>query len=655
MDDRRLRWTRGLTGLALALAAATAAADATLLDDQRAIFRNAWASAERGDWVVTRNETELLASYVLWPDLRGRYLEAAVRTAPRREIEAFLEREGTSRPARSLRYRWAKHLYREGAADEFLAIYDRYYAALGNTELDCMAVAAEIKANQPINGALALSLWNVGHSQHDACDPVFAWLNDAGLVGEKEIRARFRLAIEAREFGLARWLAKRLSAKEQATAARWIALRDRPADALADLTRVELPGFASEVSYGIGRLAREDTTDAMALWQSIKKHHNFPAPLAGSTTERIALIAAWRHEPHAAEFMARVPAASASLELREWQVRHALRAGDNSGVISAIDALPANEAGKARWQYWRAVATAATDPDSAAAVFERLASDRSYYGFLAADRSGREYALDSQDIERDPDVQTTLLARPGMRRAIELYAVGLAGRGRSAWETAVRGLAPPELRQAALLAADAGWNDRAIATLARSGDFDVLHLRYPTPWLDDFAAASRGNGVALAWAYGIARSESLFMTDVRSPAGAVGLMQLMPRTGRATAKSAGVQYRGLTTLTDAASNIRIGTRYLAELALRFSGHEALATAAYNAGPHRVERWLEGADGMAADIWVETIPFDETRGYVQRVLAARAVFHWRLTDAERRLSQSLPPIPAREPRVAGLVR
>ncbi|MEL7536053.1 MAG: transglycosylase SLT domain-containing protein [Pseudomonadota bacterium] len=630
-----------------------AIADDALLADQRAAFRNAWSLAERGEWQLSPGEEKLLKAYTLWPYLRGRYLEATLRKRPAAEINQFLADHGTSRPARSLRYRWARQLHKSGDWLGYLGIYRAFYKSLGNTELDCRAVAAQIAANEPINGALALSLWRVGHSQHATCDPVFAWLTDTGLVSTDEIRERFDIAIEAREFGLARWLAKKLGPTEQATAARWIALRDRPAKALGDTDRAKLASFPNELRYGVGRLARDDTTKAMQRWRKLQEQHDFPPAVAAATTERIALIAAWRHEAHAAEFIAAVPPAFASLELAEWRVRDALRRGDMVAVQKAIAALPTAEREQERWRYWLAIAVQEKEPAAARLLLDELAGERSYYGFLAADRIERAYTLGHRDIVRDRELLTELRGDPSVHQALELHAVGLNGRARAQWDSAMQTLSAAGRQQAALLAAESGWVSRSIAAVAKAGHYDDLAIRYPTPWYDAFAAAARDNEISVAWTYGIARSESLFMPDVRSSAGAVGVMQLLPSTARSTARAIGFKFRGITTLTDATSNIRLGTRYLAGLAQRFEGHEALATAAYNAGPHRVDRWLEGAGGMPADVWVETIPFDETRGYVQRVLAARAVFHWRLTDAQRRVSQSLPPIPPVAPRVARL--
>ena len=198
--------------------------------------------------------------------------------------------------------------------------------------------------------------------------------------------------------------------------------------------------------------------------------------------------------------------------------------------------------------------------------------------------------------------------------------------------------------QAAILADRWGWHSRAIAAVASVGEYDDLSLRYPLAFPEDFKTASRLASIPSTWAYGIARSESLFMRDVRSSAGAVGLMQLMPSTGKRVARSIALPYLGLNTLTTPESNIRLGTTYLGQMAERYGGNRVLATAAYNAGPHRVDEWLPRHAPLDARVWIENIPFNETRSYVRRVLAAETIFHWRLTGQTQRLSPLLQPIP-----------
>jgi soluble lytic murein transglycosylase len=169
------------------------------------------------------------------------------------------------------------------------------------------------------------------------------------------------------------------------------------------------------------------------------------------------------------------------------------------------------------------------------------------------------------------------------------------------------------------------------------------------PYLDQFAASSVTANIPGSWAYGVARSESLFMTDIRSHAGAIGLMQLMPDTGQRTAAELDLPYTGLKTLTDPASNIRLGTAYLGKMLQKFGDNVVVATAAYNAGPFKVEEWLPASQRLDARIWIENIPYEETRDFVRRVLFSDAIFHWRLTGETRRLSAALRAVePAATP-------
>jgi soluble lytic murein transglycosylase len=276
----------------------------------------------------------------------------------------------------------------------------------------------------------------------------------------------------------------------------------------------------------------------------------------------------------------------------------------------------------------------------AVAVFRELAVERSYYGFLSADELSLAYAFGNTQFVADEAKIAELQARPDLIRARELFLVGLDGRGRSEWDAVISYFDADDKTQAAILAHRWGWHSRAIAAAANIGDYDDLSLRYPLPYSATFQQYAEDANISPQWAYGVARSESLFMRDVRSSAGAIGLMQLMPATGKKVAKEIQLPYSGLNTLTDPASNIRLGTSYLGQMAERYGGNRVLATAAYNAGPHRVDAWLPESGEIDARAWIENIPFNETRGYVRRVLAAETIFHWRMTGEVRRLSDEL---------------
>jgi soluble lytic murein transglycosylase len=152
-------------------------------------------------------------------------------------------------------------------------------------------------------------------------------------------------------------------------------------------------------------------------------------------------------------------------------------------------------------------------------------------------------------------------------------------------------------------------------------------------------------GIDTAWAMGIARSESLFMPDVKSSAGALGLMQLMPATGASTAREFRIPYRSSDSLLDPQTNILLGTRYLGKMQSIFGNHQVLSTAAYNAGPSRISSWLPVGDEIAAELWIETLPYRETRKYVRRVLESQIIFAWSLGQPELRLRDLLAPVPS----------
>ena len=150
-------------------------------------------------------------------------------------------------------------------------------------------------------------------------------------------------------------------------------------------------------------------------------------------------------------------------------------------------------------------------------------------------------------------------------------------------------------------------------------------LRFPLAYGVEIAESAQGNQIDTSWILAIARQESAFTPDARSPAGAMGLMQLMPRTAKETAKRAKVRYKGSHQLTEPELNLKLGSYYLASLSRRYAGHRVLASAAYNAGPGRVNSWLEQRQDLPIDIWIETIPFDETRNYVQNILSFSVIY------------------------------
>ncbi len=617
------------------------------IEQQRSLFRSVFPSVERGDWTaiddLSADDRRLLEQYTLWPDLRATWLRSNVDSVSAAEIDAFVQQYGTLRPAKELRYRYALNFARNRDLQGYLRIYEQFYQGQDVEKLDCLALQAEIEAGRHRRVELrAIDLWMVGKSQVGECDPVFEYLDEQKLLGVLEYQARYGLAVDARNFTLARWLAKKIDDSYVNEATEWLSAEKDPAGFLqTNRSQPSNEVLRRQLAYAAERLTYRDPAIALELWEGVLKKHPFPEAQKLLVAQHIALWTARDGLAGAYKLLQKLPPPAQSDEVLRWRARTSLRDAHWKNLLHDIELMPEKERSSEEWRYWRAIAqTESGQALDAIADLEALRLERSFYGFLAADKLGKDYALDDSGLLADEAALTELESRPDIVRARELFMVGQDSRGRSEWDAAVRNLSGEDKMQAAILAHRWGWHSRAISTAASVGEYDDLSIRYPLPYQETFEALSTLARIPPTWAYGIARSESLFMHDVRSHAGAIGLMQLMPATGRDVASQIKVPYSGLSTLVDPASNIRLGTTYLAQMSERYGGNQVLATAAYNAGPHRVDRWLPPNGSVDARVWIENIPFNETRDYVKRVLAAQAIFHWRMTGKIRRLSDEL---------------
>ncbi len=650
------------TSLRLGLAAValwfTSSIQGAEIDQQRELFQRVYANVERGNWaaveLLSSAEQQSLAQYPLFPDLRAAWLRATIKTVDHGVIDEFLDHYGVLKPARDLRYRYALHLAAVGDLSAYLKIYKQFYQGLDIAGLDCLALHAEIDADnvKRINNR-AIDLWMTGTSQVKECDPVFSFLHKQKLLGPTDYLKRYNLAIEAREFTLAQWLGRSVNQGHVDVAGQWLSAQSNPEKFARKHLSWKSDGVTrQQLVYAIERVTLRDPELALELWAQLNKLHAFSAEQELLTERHIALWTARDRLPSGYLLLIQLPVAAQSDEVSRWRARTSLRKHNWETLLTDIGQMSDGERGSDEWRYWFNIALRhnGDSPESNQALAD-LAAERSYYGFLAADELGLEYALDDNEIQADEIVVAELSQRPALIRAHELFRVGLDGRGRSEWDAAIAYLTPEEKMQAAKLASRWNWYSRAISTSASVGQFDDLSLRYPLPYRGLFQQYAETARIAPTWAYGVARSESLFMRDARSSAGAIGLMQLMPTTGKTIAKELNLPYTGLNTLTDPQNNIRLGTTYLGQMARRYGGNRVLATAAYNAGPHRVDRWLPSTGNQDARVWIENIPFNETRQYVKRVMAAETIFHWRMTGETRRLSDELLQIDAEPNRVA----
>jgi soluble lytic murein transglycosylase len=275
--------------------------------------------------------------------------------------------------------------------------------------------------------------------------------------------------------------------------------------------------------------------------------------------------------------------------------------------------------------------------------FGQLAKLRDYHGFLAADFLRWPYEMSNQPVGYTEAALGSLAQQPGFVRARELYRAELYTDARREWEQAIKGLSDADLKLAAVLASRWGWHDRAILTVARSRDYDDLALRFPLSFAEDVQRQARNYQLDAGHVYAVIRQESAFNKDARSHAGAMGLMQLMPKTGRVTARKYDIPLASTRNLFEPDKNISIGSAYLKQVMDQYDNNIVLASAAYNAGPHRVRRWLPETESRDAASWIALIPFRETRTYVQRVLAYAAIYDWRMQQKITPLHEHMPRV------------
>ena len=614
------------------------AAAATCPETDHASARTAFVAAERSP-PRGRSRGERLrrdrGEYPLFP-----YVERVARS----DVEAFLRRNDGEPVTFRLRRKWLIRLAQRREWRKFI----EWYPEDPSVELQCHYARAMLETGDE-DGALAEAerLWLSGKSRPKACDPVFAaWLASDRFVPEAAWE-RIGLAMERGSVRLARYLERFLDPADRRLAAAWRAIHKNP----GRVAKVSLEGDPSKVeavlAHGLERLARFDPAAAVKALASVEGRTGLGETARAGVVRRIGLSFASEHDPRAIEWLRSVDAAHADKHALRWRVAAAAFHSRWNEVIEGVASMPDAERTRERWQFWRARALEATEGfDRAREEYESLAQERDFYGFLAADRLGAAYRFNHRRLEFAPGEVEHVAAMAPVQRALELLRLGRRVDARREWHALVQGLDEKELRAASWIAQCRDWHGRAILTIARTPEQDDLELRFPVAYRDVVEPAARRWNLSPATVYAIIRQESAFMPDARSPAGALGLMQLMPRTGRTVMRSTGRKWRGKRQLLAPELNVELGTRYFRSVLARMGGHHALAAASYNAGPSRVRGWLPETGGVDVVAWIDNIPFTETRRYVRRLLAYGAIYEHRLGLPPTRLTERLPPVPAR---------
>ncbi len=631
--------------LAAALMVLLSARQAQALDntDPRRAFLAAERALAAGDEAGFTDLAEGLRDYALWPYLRLAELRRQLSAEHRGDIEGFIDEYAGTAPGETLRRLWLNALHARGDH----AGYVRNYADNGSETRQCRWRSSLVEIGREQEAFVSLEdLYLSGASLPDACDPVLERWHAAGGLTPDLVWQRVEAALARRNPGVAAYQRRYLPAPQQRWLDQQVALYRNP----QSLTAAELPDDPSlrvaALLVGVERLAREDPGRAAADWPVLEARERVPAPARDRAVIAIGAGLARTGEPSALAFLRQLRALPENLDLQLERLQAALRLQAWSEIADWVQALPPQERRRGEWQYWLARALAKRgDLVGAAHALAAASAERDLWGFRAAELLGREPALRERPTPADPAAVERLLSTGAVRRIRELQALGRVADVSREWRELTAHADAEQLRAAALVAQRLGLVTEAIFTLARSDYWDDIALRFPLLHAALVAASAAQWDVPTEWIYAVIRQESVFDSQVASHAGAVGLMQLMPGTAADMARALGRPPPGRLDLIDPALNITLGTRYLAAMRQRFGGNQVLATAAYNAGPGAVSRWLP-EETLAADLWMIAIPYRETREYVRRVLTYRVIYAHRLGLDGFRLGALFAPVQPR---------
>ena len=603
---------------ACALAAGGVAARSHTVDDAVLAAYDAYRA---GDPIKLAKLQKRLEGHVLEPWLDYWRLSMRLEDTPAKEVREFLATHANLYVAERLRADWLRVLGKRSEWAEFERQAGRY--TRDDLEVSCYRWISRLEHGDDTALEEALSMWLEPAELPDGCQRLSSILSTRGRLSVSDVWRRVRVLFEQGQITAAKTTLGLLPKSEWPDERMLAEAARQPKHFIQRLPKVLETRAAREVAVlGAIRYARSDSAGAAAALEG---------PLAERLSEA-ELKYAWaivgyegarEHHNDALKWYAR--AGDTPLEDRHlaWKTRAALRDGEWKAVRESIDRMSFASTHHPTWVYWYGRALAAQGEEMGSrAYYLRIAGNADFYGLLAAEELG--YTLSLPDVTHVPTEQEVeaAAADPGLKRALELIRLGIRVEGVREWLFAIRSFDDPRLLAAAELARRNAVYDRAIHTADRTSRLHNFTLRYPMPYQDVFRGYATANGVDEAWVLGLVRQESRFNTDARSSAGAAGIMQVMPGTARYVAGKIGLRnYRPK--MNEIETNVTLGTGYL-KLVMEQLGHPVLASAAYNAGPSRARRWrdekpLEGA------VYIESIPFPETRDYVKKVMA-NAVYY-----------------------------
>ncbi len=600
-----------------------------ILSEQRYHYELAKSALKKKDRAAFEEYYAALGDYPLKIYLD--YAQASDHLYPLKkpEVEAFILKHRGSYLGERLHRQYLHTLAKRESWSDLIYWYTD---ELANTSLRCQWLQARLETGDTTALNDVADVWVSPKSLPKQCDPLFALWQQSDLFTQDVIWTRYVGAMKHRQRGLARYVGTLLDEDYADYRDMMSALDQRPHE-ITRHSRYErhTPEMQEVIAFGIQKYARHAPQKAWNHWERYEATRIFDEQLVVETKlELIKRLLRADHIDDVQQILAASPSVRDAGTI-EQLIRELLRQQRWQDVQTAIALLPTEDQQSDRWQYWAARTADELRNDGTAAdlaPYRSLAGKRSFYGFLSADLLSQPYTLQEEHVEFDAELLATLARKPALARAHELWLTGHMSEAYAEWFYGLNRLSATELAAAGVLASEWGWHDRAIHAMIAGQHWNHLDVRFPLAYKEHIFSAAEKTALDPSFIFAIARQESAMSEAARSSAGARGLMQLMPATAKQTAQKAGIPHR-TDDLYHAEHNITLGSHYLNELLAKYQGNRILAAAAYNAGPHRVSRWVSADSSLPFDVWIETIPFRETRGYVQNVLTFSVIYSFRM--------------------------
>ncbi|MCH9665807.1 MAG: lytic transglycosylase domain-containing protein [Gammaproteobacteria bacterium] len=625
-----------LVFVTLSLAPIAQAAEKETLQELRSIFESAERNLKSGKLSAYRQQRAILEGYPLVAYLD--HQEMAKGGNKPRDLERFLDKYPNFPYNKPLRRKLLNHYYErsswrriarmEPARDDVCL----HLLTLHKLKRDPEQVLTRIK-----------ELWLGGYRFNEKCEALMRSMKLRLYSNNNILWDRIDGAVSNKNWVAIRETSKYIPKSQRAAYNSMVNLRRSSRRYL----KRELPKMSNTkpyrivLTYALTKYPSDHIMEAYELYKGqLSADFSFSPEQRNAIEYHLGLFLTIENHAQGFIVMRELNPIMLKDEQHEWRARSAIKFGQWQNLASFIDDFPPDLQEKADWLYWKGYAlTKVGKRKDARKLFAQAAKDRSFYGFLAAERVGTPLSINQASTPRGEGA--SILAQASFKRFFEFNAIKRTRQALSEWETTLRLANQDELLYLASAAYAKGWHFHSIRAFAVAQYWDDLHRRFPTPYLDEVKTAARNSRLDPSLIYAIMRTESSFRPDIASSAGAVGLMQLLPSTGRSMMRK--INYKGSRRLTNPQTSIDVGSSYLRSLLTMHKGNLVLTIASYNAGPYAVREWIPAQGRVPAVEWIETVPYGETRKYLRSIFYAQTIFSWRLGDRNPSIGDKLESI------------